>query len=86
MYDTIDITDRREHGADLMRHIREAVKDTQLFLIRPYPDKLLMTMEQFDELKPDDGADPNGMLFTTPDCVMEVKVKGYTLIANKEQP
>jgi hypothetical protein len=73
----IDITDLKEEGEALVAAIIDAVKQTQMYLIRPYPDTLTMTAKQFEFLCPDqeDHMAPHEYLYKTPLCVMEVRVK-----------
>lgn len=73
----IDITDLTEEGEALVAAIIDAVHQTQLYLIRPYPDTLKMTAKQFEFLCPDQGEhmQPHEYLYKTPYCVMEVRVK-----------
>lgn len=52
-YQTIDIRDWKHTGDELKREIVEAVKSTQLLIVRPLPDKLVMTGEQYDMLQSD---------------------------------
>jgi len=52
-YQTIDIRDWKQTGDELKREIDEAVKSTQSVVIRPLPNKLVMTGPQYDMLQAD---------------------------------
>ena len=53
MMDTVDIRDSKLKGNALKREILKQVQETQMFLIRPLPDKIRMTVSQFKELSDD---------------------------------
>lgn len=85
MYDTCDITDLKPMEYDqLYREIYEAVRSTQLILIRPYPHILLVRPDQFEVLRPDESYDPwDDLLWKNKDPntretinVMDIHVKG----------
>ena len=46
----LDIRDFKEKGDDLRKVILDAVEDTQRVLVRPYPDRLVITKAQYDDL------------------------------------
>lgn len=51
--DTIDIRDSKRTGNALKQEILHMVEQTQLLLVRPYPDKIKMTKRQFLDLSSD---------------------------------
>lgn len=53
-YDVLDIKDWQQEGDDLKAAIYEAVKKTQVPIMLPLPNQLVMTAKQFDMLKSDD--------------------------------
>lgn len=46
----LDITDIKLKDNALKTEIARMVKETQMFLVRPYPDKIVMTKKQFEML------------------------------------
>lgn len=78
-YQTIDIRDWRQTGQELKTAIWQAVKDTQLFVVRPLPNELVMTGDQYDMLQ--DDPEMQGMwqsqqrVYVTPDNAMDVIIQ-----------
>lgn len=79
---SLDITDFKETGIKLKQAINKAVKDTQSAIVRAYPNKIIMTQAQYDNLRtrPEvysmgqfDGQDY--YLYRTPSNIMEIEVK-----------
>jgi hypothetical protein len=68
--DLLDITDwspsfglsRDQMMEEFCMHIVNCVKSTQMFVIQPLPNILLMTREQFDFVKPDADFQPTDEL------------------------
>lgn len=77
--DTVDITNLQLHGKELTDQIHQAVKDTQRYIIRPLPNKLVMRPDQFDELQHDPDMlgdyEPENHVFLTPMNAMDVVIK-----------
>lgn len=81
----LDITSWGEKGEKLRKAIEDAFKDTQRVIVRSYPDTLVMTKKQYDELKPkfvtweDMGLPDMGQEFflwkTKDGYVMQIEVK-----------
>lgn len=76
---TLDMTNVRERGKDLMASINKAVKDSQSTIIQDHYNELLVTKDQFDSLQKAHGTFesfvPDSFMFKTPYNVMEVRVK-----------
>lgn len=76
MSDTLDIRKVKKHGRDLHDEIKHMVKDTQNLIIQPYPNKLVMTPEQYEELKPPgEEYQDDTFIFHTPYNAMDVIVE-----------
>lgn len=80
MNNTLDIRDLTETGLELKTAIANAVADTQRYIIRTLPDKLIMTQVQYDILEDDPdlvGTIPNERIYITPhnamDCIIREK-------------
>ena len=77
--DNLDITDFKEKGIALKKAITQAVKDTQLILIRPYPSFITMTVEQYKDLQDDPDLktmyQSDNHMYVTQYNIMEVVVK-----------
>lgn len=77
-YDTIDITDCKLKGEELVTEIADRVKATQAVIIRTLPNKLVMRPDQYDELQHDidmHGNYEEEAVFITPHNAMDVIVK-----------
>lgn len=82
---TLDISDLKERGEALREAIFNAVKDTQSIVVKPLPNVLVMTKDQFDDQLPfDEMVVPDGVvdrykpkdhLWITPINAMDVVVK-----------
>lgn len=84
MYDEIDITSwdikRTTKPLDFGNQITQAVKDTQLFIVRPYPNKLKMTKKQYNFLNGRQTHQPlvfDNRIFRTKYNVMDIEIDGY---------
>ena len=77
---TLDITNLKETGADLIAAILQGVKDTQRTIIQDLPNELLITKAQFNMLQTQpemyDMFASGEYFYRTPRNVMEVVVKG----------
>ena len=76
---TLDITSYKVKGKELLELIDQAVRDTQKVILRPLPDRIIMTKDQFDDLAkiiklPDMHNSKERMLITRYN-VMEIDVK-----------
>lgn len=81
----LDIRDFKEKGDDLRKVILDAVEDTQRVLVRPYPDRLVLTKDQYNELARTDGMskmyDPiqsigqEFFMYQTKHNVMEIEIR-----------
>lgn len=81
----LDITAWKEKKQALAKAIDDAVRDTQSIVVRAYPDRILMTKEQYADLSKSNTIlefyDEYGeimqdaFLYRTPYNIMEVEVK-----------
>jgi hypothetical protein len=78
-YQTIDIRDWKQQHADLKTEIVNAVKSTQSVVVRPLPDKLVMTPIQYDMLQQDPEMqgmyESNQHVYVTSENAMEVIIQ-----------
>lgn len=85
----IDMTDWKEKDAlSLGNRVTETVKDSQRFVIRPYPHKLKMTLKQYNILNgrpPNMELEFNNVLFRTTENVMDIEVEGYDKWGNPNE-
>jgi hypothetical protein len=78
---SLDIREFKEKGKELVTAIEQAVKDTQSAVVRAYPDNLIMTQAQYNNLTgrnvlwstPVEGQE--FYLYRTKYNIMEVEVK-----------
>lgn len=77
--DNLDITDFKERGIELKKAITQAVKDTQLLIVKPYPSFITMTVEQYRDLQDDPDLktmyQSDNHMYVTKYNIMEVVVK-----------
>jgi predicted RNA-binding protein len=75
----LDITNAKVKGEELKKEIEYAVKQTQSVVIRELPNQILMTQEQYDDLKPgfsmQEFAGQEYYLYRTKLNIMEIEVK-----------
>lgn len=77
----LDITPFKEKGEALKKTIDLAVKDTQSVIVRSYPNKLIMTLNQYNDLtgKPgllrEEYEGQEFFLYRTPYNIMEVEIE-----------
>jgi hypothetical protein len=75
----LDMTDCRLKGDELKLEIVNRVKSTQAYIIRPYPDRLIITKDQYQMLQSDPEMqhtwDSKDHLYRTPHNVMELVIK-----------
>lgn len=80
---SLDITSWKERGQELSKAIELAVKDTQRVIVRPYPDRIIMSRKQYDILSKKgelQNMDPSlktqeFWLYRTRYNIMEVEIK-----------
>lgn len=78
---SLNITDFKEKGKELATAVENAVKDTQSVIVRSYPNKLIMTLNQYNDLtgKPgllrEEYEGQEFFLYRTPYNIMEVEIE-----------
>ncbi len=70
---TLDVTDSKKLGRELVDEIYQRVKETQKYIMTTLPNELVITTDQFDTINNGD-SNKKGRLFHTPMNVMDVKV------------
>ncbi len=76
----IDIRDSKLHGQRLAEHANLLACETQRYIMKPHPDRLLVTTEQYNDLAtlfgiPEEYRKTKGMIFKTKlGYIMEVTV------------
>ena len=78
----LDITSwKKKSMQELGQEIVDTVKDTQRVIIQPYPDKIIMTLQQYNTLNGRPPMTPlsfTNRLFRTKYNIMDILVEGYT--------
>lgn len=47
---SLDITGLKQRGVELSKAVQEAVRSTQMVIVRAYPNKIVMTRKQYNDL------------------------------------
>ncbi len=72
----LDLTDSKLKGKALLKEISDRVQETQLFILQPLPEEILLTTKQLKDLAEISGihdSDYGGRFIRTDFNIMEIK-------------